>query len=165
MSFRETASAVQGARLEPTTFTNYFKAFYEGITSDAIIWFPYMDREEYELPIFDFNNIATDENDRAIFQMAITPCLLLTWFSAGRFQSVSYEFYYPSVCARQLGFGQLPIKLYFADKVRAREVLESAVQYNKFTSLTADLPPIEITSWCSAIFRSNSFIQWWSEWK
>jgi len=33
----------------------------------------------------------------------------------------SYEFFYPSIVARQMGFGQLPPALFFADKVKPRE--------------------------------------------
>jgi len=47
---------------------------------------------------------------------AISPRILPANFTSGK-SAIGYEFCYPLVVARQLGFVQVPPLFYFADKV------------------------------------------------
>ena len=51
-----------------------------------------------------------------------------------------YEFYHPLICARQLGFGQLPISLFFVDKLKTREPIASRLEFMKISSFIESLP-------------------------
>ena len=122
-----------------------FKRFYHGFTKESLIWFTYNDDDDYELSSFRFSNACID--GAAIFTVSITPGILPVGFHSGRNQQHSYEFYYPSVAARQLGLGQLPIGLYFADKLKAREVVNNALEFDRVHMLVSAIqtvaePPI-----------------------
>jgi hypothetical protein len=54
----------------------------------------------------------------------ITPrAIPVNTFGSGKNTNITYEFYNPSVVSRQLAFGQLPIKLCFADVIKPRETI------------------------------------------
>ena len=72
---------------------------------------------------------------------AISPRILPANFTSGK-STVSYEFCYPSVVARQLGFVQVPPLPYFADKVQARNPIGNALAYSRLKSLE---PIIDMT--------------------
>jgi hypothetical protein len=56
----------------------------------------------------------------------ITPrAIPVNTFGSGKNTNTTYEFYNPSAVSRQLAFGQLPIKLYFADVIKPRETITS----------------------------------------
>ena len=76
----------------------------------------------------------------------------------------SYEFYYPLVIARQMGFGQLPPALYFADKVKLREVVNTRVEYNRILHFEQSLLREAISGWDCTPFTSISHDHWWQEW-
>ena len=67
--------------------------------------------------------------------------------------------------ARQLGFGQLPIGLYFIDKLRAMESLNAALEFDRVRILATDFPSITLIELLYDTFSSRLFCQWWSEWK
>jgi hypothetical protein len=46
-------------------------------------------------------------------------------FGSGKNTNITYEFYNTSAVSRQLAFGQLPIKLCFADVIKPRETITS----------------------------------------
>ena len=77
----------------------------------------------------------------------------------------SYEFYNPSVAARQLGFGQVPLSLFFVGKVQFREALNSALSYSRLHDLEPDVDMTLLADWHIAPFATTPFIQWWSEWQ
>jgi hypothetical protein len=61
----------------------------------------------------------------------VRPSLLLVEVRHGREKSpTSYEFFCPSIVARQMSFGQLPPALFFADKVKSRETITTRIEYN-----------------------------------
>jgi hypothetical protein len=70
----------------------------------------------------------------------------------GKDQSATYEFYNPSVSTRQLGFGQLPIGLYFSNFIKLREVIPNGTHYQCLLDLILDSSTI------------NLFNIWWAEW-
>lgn len=144
-----------------------FKSFYYGFTKEATIWYPYHDEDhDFELPSkFKLDLVCTDEYSIAAFRPMITPGLLPVNFFMGRGLTRSYEFYNPSIASRQLGFGQLPIFLFFTDRIKPREALQSALEYDRLKALTSSIPPFNLELWSPALFSSKAYSLWWTEWK
>ena len=115
--------------------TDFFKCFYNGFIEDSTIWFAYHnDNKEYENPFkFNLDSRKNDEEATNIMREAISPRIL---------PAIGYEFCYPSVVARQLGFVQVPSLFYFADKVQARNPIDTALTYNRLKNLE---PVIDMT--------------------
>jgi hypothetical protein len=130
MYFSEAMSVVPSTRYTPSHTADFFRAFYNGLTKNAIIWFAYLDDENlFELPInFNFNTAKTDEASWKNLIASITPGILPAGFFGGKVHPRSYEFYYKSVAAHQLAFGQVPIKLFFADATKPREILSTGLE-------------------------------------
>jgi hypothetical protein len=86
---------------------------------------------EFELPIsFRFETACSDKPSTAIFQHIVKPGLLLVEFRHGwEKPPMSYEFYNPSIAARQLGFGQLPLGWFFGDKLKSREAINHSSEF------------------------------------
>jgi hypothetical protein len=103
-------------------------SFYLGFNSNSIIWFAYKDDEPHFETTFNFDDIHKDDEDRIAF-IEIIKLGLLPYCVFGKDQSATCEFYNPSVCARQLGFGQLPIGLYFSELTKPREIIPSGTCY------------------------------------
>jgi hypothetical protein len=61
-------------------------------------------------------------------------------------QSTTYEFYNPSVSARKLGVGQLPIGLYFSNLIQPREVIPNGVHYQHRLDFIPDSSTINLDS-------------------
>jgi hypothetical protein len=101
--------------------------------------------------------------------VAFTPCLLPINFSTGRGKThlYSYEFYHPSIAAWQFGLRQLPIHLFFANLIKARDILNSALEYGHLKALTNTLTDVNLVNWAPAPapFSSSQYNSWWSEWK
>nr|ABA95995.1 hypothetical protein LOC_Os12g08500 [Oryza sativa Japonica Group] len=75
-----------------------------------------------------------------------------------------YDFRTKSIRGRQLGMGQLPIGLFFADKIQCRGGISSTLMMDRLLSLQG--PPLgSIDNIELATFRSKSFDRWWGEWK
>ena len=94
----------------------------------------------------------------------ISPRILPVNFTTGK-DIHSYEFYNPSVVARQLGFGQVPPSLFFVGKVQFREALDSALSYGRLKDLEPDVNMTLLADWQIAPFATTPIIQWCSEWQ
>ena len=95
----------------------------------------------------------------------ISPCVLPTGLSpVSRSQVRSYEFYYPAVAARQLGFGQLPRCLFYSDKTKARVPITSNIEFNWVIGLTDDLKLGSFADLIMDPLSSRPFNAWWTEW-
>jgi hypothetical protein len=129
MSFGEATSAIS----INGSINYFFKLFYKGFSGDILEWFVYSDIPEFELPYsFRFESEHTDVGSLKILNCLIKPCLLPTEVRNGREKPpISYEFYYPSIAARQLGFGQLPPKLFFANKLKPREAISLGIEFSR----------------------------------
>ena len=116
-SFGEAAIMIAN---DPNVFgkTDFFRCFYNGFTEDSTIWFAYHDdNKEYENPFkFNLDSWRDEEEATKIMSEAISPRILPANFTSGK-SAIGYEFCYPSVVARQVGFVQVPPFPYFADKV------------------------------------------------
>jgi hypothetical protein len=98
----------------------------------------------------------------------ITPrAILVNTFGSGKNSNTTYEFYNPSVVSRQLAFGQLPIKLCFADVIKPRETITTGTKWSRVVRLApdADISNVDLSVWSPASFITKSYKQWWQEWK
>lgn len=76
----------------------------------------------------------------------------------------SYEFYNTSIVARQLDFGQFPPRLFFADKLKPREVLTQPLEFPRILQFEQAQPHISAEGWKYGPFSSNLFNICWQEW-
>ena len=164
-SFGEAAIMIAN---DPKTLgiTDFFKSFYNGFPEISTTWFAYQDEKViYENPFkFQLDSWKTDEKATKIMKEIISPRILPVNFTAGK-DVPSYEFYNPSVAARQLGFGQVPPFLFFIGKVQFRVALDSALSYGRLKDLEPDVNMTLLANWQIAPFATTLFIQWWSEWQ
>ena len=146
--------------------TDFFKCFYNGFTENSTIWFAYHDdNKEYENPFkFSLDSWRDDEGATNIMREAISPRILPAHFTSGK-SAIGYEFCYPSVVARQLGFVQVPPFLYFTDKVQERNPISTALTYNRLKSLEPVINMTQLADWQIAPLTTIPFVQWWSEWQ
>ncbi|XP_066162216.1 uncharacterized protein [Oryza sativa Japonica Group] len=169
MLYGEAAStpADSRAKLSAELLKDWFCSFYEGFQKDARVWFPYEDSVNFDLPAdFRFEDINSKKFDksREVFSAAISPCILPVGIHQGRNIQVSYEFYYPMSSARQFGMGQLPIGLFFADKIQCRGEISSTLMMDRLLNIPG--PPLgSIENIELARFMSRNFDRWWGEWK
>lgn len=161
-SFGEAASVI----LINWSAGQFFKGFYKGLLDEVLTWFIYPEVAEFELMIsFRFEIACSNELSTAIFQRIVKPELLPIEFRHGREKPpTSYEFYNPSIVARQLGFGQLPPGLFFANKLRPREVVTQPLEFLGIQQFEVALPQINAEGWKCGPFSSNLFKSWWQEW-
>jgi len=153
---------------DPDVFgtSDFFKCFYNGFTEDSIIWFAYHDDDkDYENPFkFRLDSWRDDEYSRNSMKEIIAPRILPANFTSGK-DTPSFEFYYPSVVARQLGFGQVPPLLYFADKVQIRNTIKDTLSYNRLKGLEPSIDTAQLADWKITSFTTVPFARWWSEWQ
>ncbi|RLM48734.1 hypothetical protein C2845_PMPSC004515 [Panicum miliaceum] len=162
-SFGEAVSAFPGCQFTTTRTAEYFRCFYNGLSEEMIIWHPYQTVEPiFELPVcFDF---STRTFDKELMDVLIKPGILPANFFSGK-DSPTYEFYCPSAAARQLGFGQLPIRVYFAGQAKFRDGLTSSLDYSRLCDLVPDSSTIDLNGWSVASFATQQYKLWWAEWK
>ena len=103
--------------------TDFFKCFYKGFPETSTVWFAYQDEKVIYKNAFklQFDSWKTDEEATKIKKEIISPRILPINFTAGK-DVPSYEFYNPSVAARQLGFGQVPPSLFLSAKFNSEEL-------------------------------------------
>jgi len=88
---------------------------------------PYV-HEDSRFPLLFHPTDEALNKDNALMMAIITPrAIPLNTFGSGENTSATYEFYNPSALARQLAFGQLPIKLCYADVINPRETITSGL--------------------------------------
>lgn len=142
--------------------TRFFKGFRHGFKSNTIIWFAYeVSANQFE-SIFRLEDVTSVDHNRILFEHIIKPCLLPFNFFGS--QSPSYEFYNPSSSAHQLGFGQLPIGLYFKDLIKPKEIIPNGVYFDRLKNLNPDSSTVVLDGWNNFHFTSPAFKTWWSEW-
>jgi len=75
----------------------------------------------------------------------ITPrAILVNTFGSRKNTNTTYEFYNPSALSRQLAFGQLPIKLGYADVIKLRETITSGLDWIRVAQLPPDADTADI---------------------
>jgi len=128
---------------------------------------PYEDPEtRFPLTFHLFDDALNKDNN--LMMAIITPrVILVNTFGSGKNTNPSYEFYNPSGLARQLAFGQLPIRLCYADVVKPRETITSGLEWIRIAQLqpNADTTDIDLSACIPALFITQMYKQWWEEWK
>jgi len=128
---------------------------------------PYEDPEtRFPLTFHPVDNALNKDND--LMMAIITPrAILVNSFSSGKNINTTYEFYNPSALAHQLAFGQLPIRLCYADVVKPRETLTTGLEWIRVAQLqsNADTIDIDLLAWVPALSITQLYKHWWEEWK
>jgi hypothetical protein len=165
-SYGEVASAFPCNKLVPSEMATFFRCFYNGFVQEKIVWYAYYGgRNTSELPVkFSFKSVDTEADSMTNLGEAIASGILPVNFSIDRSHQLSYEFYYLSISARQLGLSQLPIRPFFVDLVKPREVINSGLEYDRLKNLMPDTETIDLEGWTISSFTTKPFRQWWSEW-
>jgi hypothetical protein len=88
---------------------------------------PYIDTESRFPLLFILVDQALNKDNNLMMAIITPRAILVNTFSSGKNTSITYEFYNPLAVAQQLASGQLPIKLYYADVIRPREVITSGL--------------------------------------
>lgn len=163
MSFGEAVSQMSGDRKTPSNVTNIFTLFYNGIAPEFLTWYAYEDFDDhFELPIsysLELSNV-----DPRILTAVLCPGILPAEIFASK-ERRSYEFYYPSVVARQFLFGQTPIFPFFAEIVQPRNSVPSGLFYDRLKASMIKDPIIDISDWTAASFTTRAFRVWWREFR
>jgi len=97
--------------------SRFLQTLYEGLTSEQRACLPYEDPDTmFPLVFHPFNDALN--KDHEVMMAVITPrAIPVNFFGSGKTSNQTYEFYNPSVLARQLAFGQLSIALCYADVI------------------------------------------------
>jgi hypothetical protein len=66
------------------------------------------------------------------------------------------------IVACQLGFDQLPVRLFFTDLVKPRETVTTGLEYDRLKNLVLDVETIDLDGWVISSFTTKPFRQWWS---
>jgi hypothetical protein len=66
-----------------------------------------------------------------------------------------------------LAFGQLPIKLCFADVIKPRETIIDGTDWSRVVRLSPDVDAtdVDLSTWMPTSFITESYKLWWQEWK
>jgi hypothetical protein len=124
--------------------------------------------EESRFPLTFHPTDDALNKDNDLMMAIITPrAIPVNNFGSGKNTKTTYEFYNPSALSRQLAFGQLPIKLCYADVVKPRETIISGLEWIRVAQLQpdADTTDVDISAWVLASFITQSYKLWWEEWK
>jgi len=120
---------------------------------------PYEDPEtRFPLIFQPFDDALNEDND--LMMEIITPrAILVNTFGSGKNSSRTYEFYNPSALARQLAFGQLQIRLCYANVVKPRETITSGLEWIRIAQLqpNADTSDIDLSAWVPAPFITQMY--------
>ena len=109
--------------------SRFFQTLYEGLAKNQRAWMLYEDPEtRFPLTFHPFDDALNKGHD--LMMAIITPrAISVNIFGSGKTSNPTYEFYNPSALARQLAFGQLPIRLSYADVVKPRETITSGLEW------------------------------------
>ena len=128
---------------------------------------PYINEESRFPLLFNLVDEALNK-DNDLMMAIITPrAIPVNTFSSGMNTNITYEFYNPSVVARQLAFGQLPIRLCYADVIKPREAITCGFDWDKVVQLPPDAntTDIDLSTWIPTSFITESYKSWWQEWR
>jgi len=128
---------------------------------------PYEDPEtRFPLTFHPFDNALNKDND--LMMAIITPRVIpVNSFGSRKNINTTYEFYNLSALARQLAFGQLSIKLCYANVVKPRETITSGLEWIRIAQHQPDVDTtdIDLSDWVPTLFITQLYKYWWEEWK
>jgi len=120
---------------------------------------PYEDPEtRFPLIFHPFDDALNKDTD--LMMAIITPrAILVNIFGSQKNSSPTYKFYNPSAQARQLAFGQLPIRLCYANVVKPRETITSGLEWIRVAQLqpNVDSSDIDLSAWVPALFITQAY--------
>ena len=153
----------------------WFEIFYIGPNDQDQMWFAYDEANFADNPLstdsifenpsdISMKSVLGSTDSAKNFYACIHPRLLPSGIASGKkSKPPSYEFYHPSVAARQLGLGQVPIKLHFADKLRPRQPIDTALAYDRLLNIA--IPEVAIVTTINlAPSSSKAWDLFWEEW-
>jgi hypothetical protein len=166
LNYGEAAIVLPGTSCNENQIGRFFQTLYDGLSKEQRAWMPYEDPEtRFPLTFHPFDNALNKDDD--LLMAIITPrAILVNTFGSGKNTNPTYEFYNPSALARQLAFGQLPIRLYFADVEKPRETITSGLEWIRIAQLqpNADTTNIDLSAWVPALLITQLYKHWWEEW-
>jgi len=166
LNYGEAAIVLPGISCNENQIGRFFQTLYDGLTKDQRAWMPYEDPEtRFLLNFHPFDDALNKDND--LMMEIITPrAIPVNTFGSGKNTSPTYEFYNPSALARQLAFGQLPIRLCYANMVKPREIITSGLEWIRIAQLqpNADTTDIDLLAWVPALFITQLYKHCWEEW-
>jgi hypothetical protein len=77
---------------------------------------------------FSFETGCHDARSIEIFNVFIQPYILPAEFYGGRLNHSTYEYYQPNIMARQLGCGQVPLRLFLHEFLKPIEEIKESIQ-------------------------------------
>jgi hypothetical protein len=157
-TYGEAASTVSISQNISQLFDLFFKGFAN------LLWLPYLNNDILTLPCeFSFEVVCNDVKSIEIFNIFIHLCILPAEFSGGRQNQSTFEYYQPNMMARQLGYGQVPPRLFLHEFLKPREDIKESLlakrifEYQCSSTVYAPRPFVPIT------IAHPSFTAWWQE--
>jgi hypothetical protein len=167
LNYGEAIIVLPGTDANENQIGRFFQTLYNGLSKDHRAWMPYEDEESrFPLIFHPVDDALNKDND--LMMAIITPrAIPVNNFGSGKNANTTYEFNNPSALSRQLAFGQLPLKLCYADVVKPREAITSGLEWIRIAQLQpdADTTDIDLSIWVPALFITQSYKLWWEEWK
>jgi hypothetical protein len=110
---------------------------------------PYVDEDSRFPLLFHPADEALNKENDLMMAIIIPRVIPVNTFGSWKNTSATYKFYNPSVLSRQLAFGQLPIKLYYADMIKPREIITSGLDWIRVAQLLPDddTADIDLSTW------------------
>jgi len=159
LNFGEAAIVLPGTCGNEDQVSRFFQTLYEGLPKDQRAWMTYEVLETRFLLVFHpFDDALNKDTD--LMMTIITPrAIPVKTFGSRKNSSPTYEFYNPSALARQLAFGQLPIRLCYADVVKPRETITNGLEWIRIAQLqpNADTSDIDLSAWILALFITQAY--------
>jgi hypothetical protein len=153
LNYGEAVIVLPGIGSNENQIGRFFQTLYDGLSKDQRAWMPYEDpKTRFPLTFHPFDNALNKDNDlmMAIITPRATP---VNSFGSEKNINTTYEFHNPSALACQLAFGQLPIRLCYADVVKPRETKTTRLEWIRVAELqpNADTTDIDLSAWVPVI--------------
>jgi len=144
LNYGEAAIVLPSTGCNENQIGRFFQTLYDGLTKDQRAWMPCEDPEtRFPLTFHPFDDALNKDND--LMMAIITPRVIpVNTFGSGKNTNPTYELYNPSALARQLAFGQLPIRLCYADVVKPREIITSGHECIRIAQLQPNVDATDI---------------------
>jgi hypothetical protein len=128
-NFGKAIIVMLGIEANEDQISRFFQTFYNGLSHEHRTWMPYINEESRFLLLFNLVNEALNKNDDLMMAIITPWAIPVNTFHSGKNTGITYKFYNRSAVARQLVFGQLPIKLCYADVLKPREAVTSGLEW------------------------------------
>ena len=144
LNFSESIIVLPGTDANENQIGRYFQAFYNGLSQDHRACKPYVDEESRFPLLFDLADEALNKDNDLMMAIITLRTIPVNTFSSGKNTNTTYEIYNPSTLSRQLAFGQLPIKICYANVVKPRETITSGLEWIRVAQLPPDADTTDV---------------------